>query len=148
MHPRAGSNHRGGFTLIEVALAAAVMAMGVATSITVLQRGFAMLDTARNITTAAQIMASQMEQVRMLDWAAVSGYAAGPTTIALDTIHSGNASIGNRFSMTRTTSAPAAEMVQVSFTVSWTAYDGRTLSRTMTTYYARYGIHDYIYNGS
>lgn len=148
MPPRIGSGHRSGFTLIEVALAAAVMAMGVATSITVLQRGFAMLDTARNITTAGQIMASQMEQVRMLDWATVSGYAAGPTTIALDTIYSGSASIGNRFSMTRTTSTPATEMVQVSFTVSWTAYDGRTLSRTMTTYYARYGIHDYIYNGS
>lgn len=148
MHSRAPRRLDRGFTLIEVALAAAIMALGIATSITVLQRGFAMLDNARNITTVAQIMATQMEQVRMLDWATVSGYAAGPTAVTLDTIYSSSPTIGSRFAMTRTTSVPVTDIVQISFTVTWTAYDGRTLSRTMTTHYARYGIHDYIYNGS
>lgn len=148
MHPRRPRRTPAGFTLIEVALAAAVMALGIATSITVLQRGFALLDTARSTTTAAQIMASQMEQMRMLDWATVSAYPASATTVPIDAAFTSNASVGTRFSMTRTTSTPETDLLQISFTVSWTAHDGRTLSRTMTTYYARYGIHDYIYNGS
>ena len=124
------------------------MALGIATSITVMQRGFTMLDTARNITTAGQIMVGQMEQIRMLDWSTVSAYPAGPSTLTLDSVFTSSASVGNRFTMTRTVSSPATNMLQISLTVSWTSYDGRPLSRTMTTYYARYGIHDYIYNGS
>ena len=141
---------RRAFTIVEVALASAIMAMGIATSITVMQRGFAMIDTARSITTAGQIMVSQMEQIRMLDWTVVSAYPPGPTTLTLDSVFSGSSSVGSRFTMTRTVSTPTSNsnMRQITLTVSWTAYDGRTLSRTMTTYYARYGIHDYIYNGS
>lgn len=146
---RLGSSRRA-FTIVEVALASAIMAMGIATSITVMQRGFAMIDTARNVTTAGQIMVSQMEQIRMLDWTTVSGYEAGPTTLTIDSVFTGSTSVGNRFTLTRSVSTPASStnMRQISLTITWTAYDGRTLSRTMTTYYARYGIHDYIYNGS
>ena len=149
-HSRRG--YRRAFTIIEVALASSIMAMGIATSITVLQRGFAMIDTARNVTTGGQIMVSQMEQIRMLDWATVSSYytAPGPTTatLTIDSVFSGNSSVGNRFAMTRSVSSPSTNMLQITLTLAWTAYDGRTLSRTMTIYYARYGIHDYVYNGS
>ncbi|MBI3887275.1 MAG: hypothetical protein HY302_16340 [Opitutae bacterium] len=136
------------FTIAEVALASMIMALGIATSITVMQRGFIMLDTARNITTAGQIMVSQMEQIRMLDWTTVSAYPAGPTTLTLDSVFSSSSSVGSRFTMTRTVSTPSTNMLQITLTVRWTAYDGRSISRSMTTYYARYGIHDYIYNGS
>jgi Tfp pilus assembly protein PilV len=64
---------RRAFTILEVAIAASVMAIALSGSIIVMQRGLALLDTARNITTAGQIMAGQMEQIRMLDWTTVSG---------------------------------------------------------------------------
>jgi prepilin-type N-terminal cleavage/methylation domain-containing protein len=135
-----------GFTIIEVALAAAIMAMGISTSIVVLQRGFAMLDSARNITTAGQILVSQMEQLRMYDWATVSAYPAGPTTLTIDAIFTSSNTVGSRFTLTRSVSSPATEVIQITFRIEWRNYDGRTLSREMTTYYARYGIHDYFYN--
>lgn len=136
------------FTILEVALAAAIMAMGIATSINVMQRGFLSVDSARNITTAGQIMVSQMEQIRMLDWATVSAYSSDATTVTLDSVFSSNASIGNRFTLTRTVTTPSANLLQITFTTSWKSIDGRTISRSMTTNYARYGIHDFIYNGA
>ncbi len=129
-------------------MAAMVMAMGISTSVLVIQRGFAMQDTARNITTAGQIMTSQMEQYRMLDWATVTAYPTAATAVSLDSAFSGSSSVGSRFTMSRTVSTPATDIRQITLTVTWTGYDGRRLSRSMTTYYARYGIHDYIYNGS
>ena len=137
-----------GFTILEVALAASIMAMGIATSINVLQRGFAMIDTARNITTAGQIMVSEMEKIRLLDWGTVSAYPADATTLTLDSVFTDSASVGNRFTVTRTVTTPVTDMVQITLTTTWKGYDGRSISRSATTYYARYGIHDYLYNGS
>jgi len=137
-----------GFTILEVALATAVMAMGIGTSIPVMQRGFRMIDSARNLTTAGQIMTSQLEQVRMLDWATVAAYPTAATPVSLDSVFSGNSSVGSRFTLTRTVSTQSTNVLEVTFTMTWSGMDGRQTSRTMTTYYARYGMHDYIYNGS
>lgn len=134
-----------GFTIFEVAMASAIMALGITTSITVLQRGFAQLDTARNITSAGQIMVGKMEEIRMSNWSAVSALPAGPTTLTLDTVFSASSSVGSRFTMTRTVTTLSASMLEIKLTVTWTGYDGRTISRSMTTNFAEHGIHDFIY---
>jgi len=135
------------FTILEVGLAAAIMAMGISTSITVMQRGFVMLDSARNLTTAGQILVSQMEQLRMYDWTTITGYATGADTpLDIDRVFVDNASVGSRFSLTRNVTAISADMRQITYTIRWRSYDGRNLSRSMMTYYAHYGIHDYFYN--
>lgn len=127
-------------------MATAILALGISTSITVMQRGFAMLDSARNVTTAGQILVSQMEQLRMYDWATVNAYPTSETTLTIDSVFTSSSTVGNRFTLKRTISSPATEVLQITFKVSWRNYDGRTIEREMTTYYARYGIHDYYYN--
>ncbi len=140
---------RAAFTILEVALAAAIMAMGISTSITVMQRGFAMLDSARNLTTAGQILVSQMETLRMYDWTTVAAYPRDEaTTIDIATVFTGDSSVGSRFALTRTVTAESADLLRITFTVSWHAYDGHTVTRSMMTNYAHYGIHDYYYNHS
>ncbi|MEY2881673.1 MAG: hypothetical protein RLZZ15_4053 [Verrucomicrobiota bacterium] len=127
-------------------MAGFVMAFGITTSIRVMQRGFATLDSARNLTTAGQILSSEMEKLRMYDWTAVSAYAAGPTTLTIDTVFTSSSTVGSRFTLTRTVATISADLLQITYALSWTTYDGRTMSRNMTTYYAQHGIHDYIYN--
>ncbi len=129
-------------------MAAAVMAFGISTAIVAMQRGFATLDSARNLTTAAQILACQIEQLRMHDWATVSGYGWGPTTLALDGEFSASSSVGTRYTVTRTTRLLATDLLEVTYTVAWRGADGRSHTRAMTTCYARHGIHDYYYNHS
>jgi Tfp pilus assembly protein PilV len=140
-----------GFTIVEVMMAATVMAFAITTSITTMQRAFLALDTARNLTLAGQIMVSEMERTRMLSWDEVSAFALSPTvtTLTLDSTFTSNPQIGTRFSLTRTVTLPDTSnpnIREIVLTITWRGYDGRELSRSYTTHYARYGIHDYLYN--
>jgi Tfp pilus assembly protein PilV len=137
-----------GFTILEVAMAALVMAMGISTSIVVMQRGFAMIDSARNLTTAGQILSSQMEQLRMYDWTTVAAYPTAETTVSVDPSFTATPEVADRYTLKRRVEVITADLLQITFTLTWRNYDGRTLSRAMTTYYAHYGIHDFIYNHS
>ena len=135
-----------GFTILEVMMAAIVMAYAITTSITTMQRGFATLDTARNLTLAGQIMVGEMEKIRMLSWDAVSAYPASDT-VTIDSSFTSNSRIGNRFTLTRAVeTAGSADMLKITLSISWKNFDGRTISRSYMTYYAHYGIHDYLYN--
>jgi len=53
---------RGGFTLVEVAMAVAILALVLTTSLTVMQRVFTELDTARNLEIATNILQCEMEE--------------------------------------------------------------------------------------
>ena len=145
--PRRPSRRRG-FTIAEVMVAATVMAFAITTSITTMQRAFLAIDTARNITLGGQIMVSEMETTRMLGWTEITAFATSPTitTLTIPTSFTNTAQIGNRFTLTREVTDPAPNVRQITLTVTWRGYDARELSRSYTTCYARYGIHDYIYN--
>lgn len=131
-------------------MAAAVMALAITTSITTMQRAFLALDLSRNLTVAGQIMTSEMERIRMLSWTDVSVPTLGETnTVALDAIFTNNPQITNRFTLTRTDSLPDASnpnIREITLTITWRGYDGSQHTRSYTTYYAHYGIHDYLYN--
>jgi hypothetical protein len=95
-------------------------------------------------------MVSEMERIRMLSWTDVSSWELDTATaVTLDTVFSSSAQISNRFTMTRTISLPDASnpnIRAITLTITWRGYDGRQLSRSYVTQYARYGIHDYLYN--
>src|SRR5512133_1296296 len=119
---RAG--HRGGFTIAEVMMAAAIMALAISTSITTMQRAFLALDSARNVTLASHIMQSELERMRLKSWDTINTYLSTPTNIALDA--SFTAATGNRFSLTRTATNVRNGMKRITFTVTWRGYDGRS----------------------
>jgi hypothetical protein len=127
-------------------MAAIIMAFAITTSITTMQRGFLSLDTARNITIAGQIMQSEFEKMRLLPWTTVDAFAASTPNLAVDTSFTSNAYIGNRFTMDRTVSLVRTGMKQITLTVRWTSYDGRTISRSYSSYYGQNGLYDYFYN--
>jgi Tfp pilus assembly protein PilV len=136
----------GGFTIVEVMMAAAVMAFALTTSITTMQRGFLSLDTARNITIAGQIMQSEFEKMRLLPWATIDAYTNTSPAPTIDTSFTSNAYIGTRFTLTRQVDVVRAGMKKFTLTVSWRSYDGRTISRSYTSYYGQNGLYDYFYN--
>ena len=139
-----------GFTILEVMVATAVMALAITTAITVMQRSFLALDSSRNITLAGQIMQSEIEKTRLKDWATVSGLAAGPTALTIDAAFTGSATISNRFALTRSVAPHASipDIKQITLTITWKGYDARKFSRSYTTYYGRNGLYDYFYNSN
>lgn len=60
-----------GFTLVEAMVAAIVLVLVIVPAITTLQRGFQSLDSARNPTTASQLMQSEMERLRLKNWSQI-----------------------------------------------------------------------------
>lgn len=134
------------FTLMEVALAMFVLALAITTAITTMQRAFANLDTARNISTASVILQTEMEKERLLDWETVSSDRYVP---ALDASLQSNPAVAGRFTLSRTVTALAdrsGQMVQVTLTVRWRNADGRSLARSFTTYFTRNGLRDFFYS--
>jgi len=141
---------RSGFTIVEVMMAAIVMVFAITTSVTTLQRGFLSIDTARNLVIAGQIMQSEIEKMRVSPWSStvtVTGIVDYTNTfpaLTIDPVFTTNTFIGDRFTLTRTMEDPKPDLRQITLTVRWRNYDGRTLSRSYTTYYARYGLYDFF----
>jgi Tfp pilus assembly protein PilV len=148
--PGTGRNPCRAFTILEVMMAAIVMAFAISTAITTLQRGFLSIDTARNFVIAGQIMQSEIEKMRVSPWSStvtVTGlvdYTNTSPAITIDPVFTSNTYIGTRFTLTRSMSDPKPDLRQITLTVSWNSYDGRRLSRNYTTYYARYGLYDFF----
>ena len=132
------------FTLVEVMMAVAVLALAITTSITTLQRAFLMLDSARNLETASRIMQCELEKERLLPWSQVNDADYRAT---IDSAFTGNPAIAGRFALTRTTATVANranKLLQITLTVTWRNYDGRTQQRSQTTYYGNGGLYTYF----
>lgn len=131
-------------------MAAAVMALCISGSIIVMQAGFKSLDNARNTTLASQIIQSEMERIRLLNWSDVDALPAS-ASVDLNTIFptsSTTTAMITRFSATRTSAVVAnrdSEIKKITITVSWTGIDSLTHSRSTSTYYCKNGLYDYYY---
>ncbi len=136
------------FTVVEVMIAAVVMALAISTSLVAMQRAFLALDSARNTTLAGQIMQSEIEKMRLKDWTVIDAYPAGPTQLTVPTAFTGSATISNRFVLNRSIAphASIADIKIVTLAINWNGYDGRPQSRSYATYYGKNGLYDFYYN--
>ena len=155
-------NRRAGFTIVEVAMATFVLAFGIATSLTALQYGMRQVDTARSMTFAGQIVQSEIEILRLQNWAQIVALqtaqpsATAPTQIdPATTITSGSsstldtrlASIASRFVCTRLIEdiSGRSSIKRITLQVAWEGIDGRMHNLSFQTRYARNGLSDYFY---
>src|SRR3954469_18182054 len=95
------------FTIIEVAMAAGVLALVLSTSVVTMLSGFRTLDVARGTTLASQILQSEMERLRMKSWADVSAMAPSETFDG-STYFSSNPDVAGKYTITRDVTPDAA----------------------------------------
>lgn len=138
IHP-ASPGARRGFTIVEVMVAAAVLALGIASMITVSQRGLQALDNARNLTVASQLMQSEMERVRLMSWAQLQSLQdSGETKVPLE-------GAAGRYACNREVRDIRSGMKEITLTATWNGYDGRPHTARLITRYGRTGLNDYFY---
>lgn len=145
---RSGRRKLRAFSLIEVGVTVFVLALAITTAITTMQRAFSNLDTSRNLATAATILQTEVEKERLFTWAKLTDSAYQPT---LGPSYLRNPAIAGRFTISRVVevrSDRASKMIQVTLTVRWRNYDGRSLARSFTTYFTQGGLNDFIYGQS
>jgi Tfp pilus assembly protein PilV len=141
-----GKRSTRGVTIVEVAMAAMLMALVLATSVTTLQRAFISLQNARDLNIASQVLQSEMEKMRLADWGTVNALPSAETTISLDTAFTTNPFVGTRFALTRSVTDPKTNTRIISLQISWIGADKRRLSRSLAMRYSRNGLYDYFYS--
>jgi prepilin-type N-terminal cleavage/methylation domain-containing protein len=162
---RGGRRRQRGFTLLETMMASFVMALGISTSIIAMQQGYKFLDVARGTTLASQIIQSEIERIRMMNWSTVSAMATATDTTApfpsgspagvemFDgaTYFSGVSSLTGDYTMTRTVTLDGTrpgEVALITISVEWRTYDGRTQTRSFQMKYMKNGLYDYYYTSA
>ena len=129
------------FTIVEVMVASTVLIFGIVTAITTSQRGLQALDTARNLTAASQLMQSEMERLRLLNWAQLETLQQSGATGVTPEATAGLA----RVTCTRAIEDLKTNMKQITLTAVWRGYDGREHTARLITRYSKSGLNDYFY---
>ncbi len=127
-------------------MAVFILALALTTSLTAMQSAFLQFDTARNLEIAANILQCEMEKERLFNWTEVNDVTYVPV---VDPSFARNPAIAGRFTLSRsiaTLSGHSSQVLQITLTVTWRGYDGRTLSRNYTSYYTQGGLYAYFYN--
>ena len=129
-----------GVTLVEVMMAAALLAMSVMGMIQAVTYGSQMLDVSRKQTIAAQILRTEIDKLHLADWTVVSGYATTATSLTLDSSFAG---VANGFTVSRTAVLVSGrtDFKIITFTVAWKGNTGRSYSRSGSTYFGKNGLH-------
>jgi type II secretory pathway pseudopilin PulG len=131
-----------GFTLVEVMAAATVLILIFVSSIGAITVGFRMLEDARMTTLASQVLQSEMEDMRLMNWTAVDALPASGTFPIQTSL--ANASF-NKFTCSRKIAAVNSDMKKVTVAVTWQATNGNKRVRQYMTYIAKNGLNDYYY---
>lgn len=137
---------KAGLTIAEVMVASCVLVFALCSSFLVLQRGYQAIDTARNSTIAAQIMQSEIERIRLLDWSSVQSLS-GTNTLSVATVFSNNSKVTNRFTNFQrvVTVDTVRNVADIQLTVEWTGFDGASHSRIFNARYCKNGLYDFLY---
>jgi prepilin-type N-terminal cleavage/methylation domain len=137
------------FTLVEVMVATAVMALSLVAAIIGIQIGINHLDVARTSTAVAQVLQAEAERVRMLNWVALSALPAEAEIDLTGTIPSEAIASGRvRVWRTITDVSGFANMKEVRLRGVWTSLDGAAREREFRLRYTKGGLHDYYYGSS
>jgi len=130
------------FTMIEVLIASLVLGLVFVSSIAAMTMGYKMLENARFNTVASQVIQSEIETLRLMNWSQVSSL---PSNEAI-TIDASMAKAGfNKFTGRRIVTSLRTDTKLIVVAVSWTSSAGRNSSRRYTTFMTKNGLNDYYY---
>lgn len=136
-----------GLTIVEVMLAGCVLVFSLCSAFLVLQKGYQAIDTARNGSIAAQIMQSEIERIRLLDWTTVEGLAGLAPSLDVTSAFPANSKVTNRFTTFRrnVTVDGTRKVADIELTVGWVGFDGASHSRAFKARYSKNGLYDFYY---
>lgn len=154
----------GGFTLIEVMMAATILVVGFIGLVQAVTIGSEMLDTSRKQTIAGEILDGEVERLRVEPWSTILTLnSAASGTITINSAGTGVSGNATRFAITNYSSSSSDDntalialakgytcsyfatqlrtnFYRFTYTVSWTGNTGRQFSRTATAYLGKNGL--------
>lgn len=133
-----------GFSLVEILMAVFVLGTVVASTLMALRAGFSTIELARDNTMAAQILQSEMENLRMMSWTELD---ALPEDEGFQVGEDFDPAVAGRYSASRSVSEDAARpgMKEVELEIRWTTAAGTEHTRVYRTLFSKEGLNDYYY---
>ena len=144
-----------GTTIIEVVIAAVLLAFVISGSVTALSAGLSYTQHARMTTLAGQLTQSVMENLRLNNYSTITAYAGQPQPVSLNSFISADnfasgLTAGMNVSGTFTTMVASAPgtlgETRVVVTTTWPE-NGATYTRKTMSFFTEKGLSDYIYSG-
>lgn len=142
-------------TMMEVLIAATLLAFVIMSSLTALSQAYGFTRHARMITLAGQIAQSVMEDLRLKNFSQIQTYAgqSQPVTFTANVSSEGFSSnftqgftVSGQFTTIVASSAPTLGKISVQLTVNWSE-GASTFRRSLITYFGEKGLSDYYYVG-
>ena len=144
-----------GMTMVEVMIAAVLLAFGIMSALTMLSSSYASTRHARMVSLASQIVQSKMEDLRLCNYTTLQGYASQTQPVDFSNIINTERFASNftkGFTLTGNfTTLQASATGQLGFmsamlTVQWGERSG-SFTRSMYTRFSEKGLSDYVYVG-
>jgi type II secretory pathway pseudopilin PulG len=145
--PRRSRRTGAGFSIVEVIATAAILGIGIASSLIALTSNLRVIDHSRSVTLCSQILQSELERIRLLNWGQITALPAEETVTIESALGVARDAV-TRFTLTRRVSTPVdkpADMRDVQLVVAWTGTFGTAHQRSYVTRYGRNGLNDYFY---
>ena len=130
-----------GFSLIEVMVASCVLMLGISGALVTLQRSISSIAQARQLDAASQLMQTELERLRLLNWSQLDALQQSRAT-AVPVPAGGDFA---RFTCEREIRDLRDGMKEITLIASWGGLDGRAHTARLVTRYSRSGLNDYFY---
>jgi Tfp pilus assembly protein PilV len=130
------------FTLIEVAIASAVLMLAIIGTLTMASQSFVVTQNVREFSRANQILQQKMEDIRLLSF---SNVQALPSTFTDPNDTAGK--YAGTIAVENYRSSPGGNVVSVKVTLqlTWTGRGGKTRTASLVSVFTSSGLNDYIF---
>lgn len=136
-----------GLTLIEILMGLMIMTLVAFASIKTLDAGFRMTQTSRDNTVVSQILQSEMERLRLMNWPTLMEQMPdeGQLSEAIDLAALVSPKYVNRYQLQREMILENPDLMRVRLQVRWTGVNRQETQREYFSFIARNGLSDYYY---
>ena len=135
----------GGFTLVEVVIGMTLMAMVFTAAFATYFLGMDMIDDAREEVRASQIIQSEVERMRTMNWQQLSTLSSGATFNPNGEYVKQYSDQYYAYRYVILLTNRQSQQYLVAVRVSWTTPSGRNTVRWFNTIFTKNGLNDYYY---
>ena len=136
------SSKSGGYTLIEIMVAATIFAAVFSGVMIGVSNGFSMIDKARHHTRVSQLLQSEMETLRTNSWADLEKL---PAEVEINPDVQFGQDYFENYTVKRVIQDIGTVRKLVTVSASWVDRSGRAETRSYSTIFTKEGLNDYYY---
>lgn len=115
--------------------------VGISGALVTLQRSLSSIAQARRLDAASQVMQTELERLRLLNWDQLEALASS----GMNTVEVPSGGAFTRFTCERRIRELREGMKEITLSASWGGLDGRAHTANLVTRYSRSGLNDYFY---